>query len=93
MIRVTTLLCCALLFGAAACKHPQSAVGESFGDAYRQNRDAMIANPAAGAQDGPEGLDPRSAEHVLENYSKGQKAQEHPRAKDGGTGVILGEIK
>ena len=95
MRRITTtfglvLALCAV--GALGCAH--SNLDESWGDAYRASRDAMIENPQAGAQAAPEGLDPRSAEHVLENYSKGQRAQEHPRGGvRGARGILIGEMK
>ena len=53
----------------------------------------MIANPNAGTQPTPEGLDPQTGEYVLENYAEGQKAQEHPRPKQRrGAGILVGEI-
>ncbi len=82
----------ALALCLAGCNTP-SAVGEHYGEAVRANRDAMIANPGAPTPT-REGLEARSAEHVLENYSKGQEAQEHRRSNGRkGSGIVIGEFE
>ncbi len=72
--------------GCAGKKH----LSPEFGKAQERTHERMIADPLAGTQPTPEGLDARSAEHVLQNYSKGQKAQKHPRPKGRrGTGIQI----
>ena len=91
-MRTLSILPFVAMLCLAGCKTP-SAVGEHYGEAVRANQDAMIVNPTP-SREAVEGLDPRSAEHVLDNYSKGQKAQKHPRARGKrGTGILVGEIK
>lgn len=91
MRRLTTALILALCFGLSACAHDPSASEEAFGDAYNANREAMIENPGAGWQEPSKGIDARTAEHVLENYSEGQEEQEHRRPRRGeGTVNIFG---
>ncbi len=93
MNRVTICLAAAALgLSLSACtRHPHLA--EDFGESHRANASAMIANPNAGTQPTPEGLDPQTGEYVLENYAEGQKAQEHPRPKQRrGAGILVGEI-
>ena len=93
MSRVTIALATALLGASlvACARHPH--LSEDFGESHRANASAMIANPNAGTQPTPEGLDPKTSEHVLDNYAEGQKAQEHPRPRQRrGTGILVGEI-
>lgn len=72
--------------GCAGKKH----LSDDFGKAQERAHERMIADPLAGTQPSPEGLDARSAEHVLQNYSKGQKAQQHPRKKGSrGAGIQI----
>ena len=91
MTRVLAGICIVGMI-ALGCAQP-SLLAETHGDAFRSNRDGMVANPEPmGA--GVEGLDPRSAERVLENYDKGQKAQEHDRAKTRmKDGIVIGEFE
>ena len=68
-----------------ACSTP-SRVAEHHGQAQHANRDAMIENPVPTPLS-ESGLDSRSVEHVLDGYSRGQKAQEHDRDR-----TITGEL-
>ena len=77
---------------ALGCTHDPY-LQQEHGEATRSNMEKMAANPAAGFQEPHEGLEPRSTEHVLENYSKGQQAQEHRRPSDRRTGVFVGDIE
>ncbi len=90
-----TALILALCAGLSACASldfdRETATEEHWGESYRANRDAMIANPGAGWQEPAQGIDAKTAEHVLENYTKGQEAQEHRRPSEGqGTVNIFG---
>ena len=79
--------------GVTGCAKP-TPLDDSWGSTTRANHEAMVVNPGAGQQAAHEGIDPRSAEHVLDNYSKGQKSQEHAGGqKDRRTGVFLGDVK
>lgn len=81
------------LFGicllAGACQTPPSSVDAAWGDAYRANRDAQIENPGAGWQEAAKGVDPLTAERILENYEEGQDAQEHRRPGRSGRSVNI----
>lgn len=82
------LFCLALVLG---CAHERpTRLDEKFGEAYRASFDAMVENPGAGWQEAEQGIDAMTAEHVLENYEEGQKAQEHHRPSAGGDSVIFG---
>lgn len=48
-------------------------VEEHWGDAYRENKAAMIQNPDAGSPDPVEGLDPVTGQLVVERYKQEQK--------------------
>lgn len=75
-----------------ACASSHSEVDEHFGNAVRANRAAMIENPEPTRT--ARGLDPNTAEHVVENYDEGQKAQEHGKAMDRRTtGIVIGDFQ
>jgi len=84
---VAALALIALGLGSGCVSEP-SEVAEHLGNSQRYLRDAQIENPdpVPGRVDG---LDPRSAEHVLENYDKGQKAQEHGKHRGREEGSLL----
>jgi hypothetical protein len=84
---VAALTFVALCLGSGCVTEP-SEVAEHLGNSQRYLRDAQIENPEPlpGRVDG---LDPRSAEHVLENYSKGQKAQEHGESRNRAPGSFI----
>ena len=96
MKRVLPMLAAAGLL-ATACNYDgrrPTHLSDAHGDATMANSAAMVEDPAAGNQEAVQGLDGRSAEHVLDNYSKGQSAQEHPRTqKKRGSGILIGEMK
>lgn len=57
----------ALLLGCA-----KTPLEQHWGDAYRENKNAMIANPDAGSDEPIEGLDPLTGELVVERYEREQ---------------------
>lgn len=60
---------------ASGCTGPLAPT-PGFGDEVRANRDAMVANPDAGIQNAElvVGLEASTADGVLENYHRNEKA-------------------
>lgn len=76
----------AALLGAG-CLH--SPVSQHFGEAYEDAMRAQVADPAAPRSDqGPEGLDAGTAEHVAEGYYRRQGGQESEAQLQPMLGVI-----
>lgn len=65
---------CSLGLVAAGCQGPLAPT-PGFGDEVRANRDAMVANPNAGAENVAleDGITPQTAHGVLENYHEAEK--------------------
>ena len=81
---VLLVLIIGLAFG---CSTPESdPFDQSFGESYRHTMLEMLLHPEPPAARAPtlEGLDPLSAEMVLENYKKGLE-----RSSGGGTPSFL----
>lgn len=91
-LSILAALAMAVAFGAGC--HGKAHISPNFGNGLHATNEHMIVDPSAGTQAAHEGLDPRSAEHTLDNYSKGQKAQEHPRPRSsngGGLDISIGD--
>ncbi len=73
--------------GAAATGCHHSWVEERFGDAQRANVARMVENPEAeqAPSDPVEGLDPVTAEAVVDSY---QREQERPRSEGAPASII-----
>lgn len=63
----------ALVFIGTACA--PTPLDKHFGDAYRANKLASVANPDAGSDVPVEGLDPVTGEIVIENYKHRLKVE------------------
>ena len=61
-----------LLSGAIAMGCAQTLLEETWGQSFRETTEGMVANPDAGTTEAEpiEGLDPVTAELVIENYKQ-----------------------
>ena len=66
---LTTLSLTAALATLLGCESP---VENHWGEAYRDNKAAMIQNPEAGGTEPVEGLDPVTGKLVVERYEREQ---------------------
>ncbi|MBW2290674.1 MAG: hypothetical protein JRG94_00020 [Deltaproteobacteria bacterium] len=69
-----------ILIVVSGCRGPLAPT-PGFGDEVRANRNAMVENPDAGTQNTElaEGLMPSTAEGVIENYLRNEKAENQER--------------
>ncbi len=78
-------------FATACASDAPTRLDKTWGDSTRAAHERMVENPNAGFQEAHQGLDAKSAEHVIKNYEKGQDAQEHRRpSKNRSTVNVIG---